>query len=130
MLVFKNTFKKAEKLCNKIFIEQLYSDSSTIKIYNYPLILAWKEVELKTEYPAQILISVKKKFSKRAVDRNRIKRQLREIYRLNKDVIYKKLFATNKKIAISLIYIGNEKLPYSKIENSFEKILSKFIKAL
>ncbi|MFC6269118.1 ribonuclease P protein component [Frigoriflavimonas asaccharolytica] len=62
-------------------------------------------------------VSVAKKLYKKAVDRNRIKRLLREVYRLNKD-LYKDAFGNNK-IAM-LFYISPEKpLHYAEIEKAF-----------
>jgi len=62
----------------------------------------------------------KKKF-KRAVDRNRIKRLLREAYRLNKHILYK----NDKSLFVLFTYIGNQKPSYAQIEDNIKKILNK-----
>src|SRR5690606_34395065 len=76
------SFSKAERLCSKKLITQLFSKGSAFNLY--PL----RFVILKAEAPGtgfpQVLISVSKKYFKRAHDRNRLKRQIREAYRLNK----------------------------------------------
>jgi len=77
--------------------------------------------------PAQILISVSKRRYKHAVDRNTVKRRLREVYRLNKQQHFYDLLATsNKKIILSIGYIGKQ------IESSelFDKKMVKLLKQL
>ena len=107
-----NTFSKEERLCSKKLIAQLFTKGSSFNLY--PL----RFVFIKAETPApqfpQVLISVSKKYFKRAVDRNRLKRQIREAYRLHKQQL---LAENGNPIAVlGLIYIGKEKKAYSIIE--------------
>ena len=75
-------------------------------------------------FPAQILFSVSKKRFKRAVDRNRVKRISREIYRLNKQQhLYGLLNSAGKKITVSLAYIGKELPEYDFAEKKMLKLL-------
>jgi len=77
-------------------------------------------------FPAQVLFSVSKKRFKRAVDRNRIKRISREVYRLNKQAhLYDQLNAGEKKIIISLAYIGKELPEFQFAEKKMLKLLKK-----
>ncbi len=69
------------------------------------------------KFPAQVLISVSKRNFKRAVDRNRIKRMIREAYRKNKFDTYTYLNSKNKKIVFSLTYLEKQELAYAEIEN-------------
>ena len=77
------------------------------------------------QVPAQIVFSVSKKRFKRAVDRNVIKRRMREAYRLNKQQqLYDALLATDKRIVFSIGYIGKEIAPYELIEKKMLKLLT------
>jgi ribonuclease P protein component len=116
------TFKKEERLCNKKLIEKLYHDGSSFLCY--PFKASWLLVDEQAQAPVQILLSVSKKRYKRAVDRNLIKRRLREAYRLNKQQhLYDPLASADKKIVFSLGYIGKEIEPYQLIEKKMLKLL-------
>ncbi|RYY16385.1 MAG: hypothetical protein EOO36_11235, partial [Cytophagaceae bacterium] len=71
------TFPKAEHLCRKKLIEQLFSKQSA-SFGIYPLRLTWLPAPARSSAPPQVLITVSKRTFKRAVDRNRLKRLLRE----------------------------------------------------
>ncbi len=82
------TFKRAERLKSRKVIEQLFKQGQSFA--QYPLRIVWVEMaEPRSEFPAQFALSVSKKKFKRAVDRNRIRRLVREAYRLNKHVLYR-----------------------------------------
>jgi ribonuclease P protein component len=75
------TFTKEERLCNKKLIDQLYHNGSSFLCY--PFKVSWILSADPQPFPAQVLFSVSKKRYKKAVDRNLVKRRLREAYRLN-----------------------------------------------
>jgi ribonuclease P protein component len=108
-------FPKSEKLRLKKDIENLFKQGK--KTFNYPLTLIF----LTIESPEKNLcaVSVPKKKFKKAVDRNRIKRQMREAYRLNKD----KIQVDNKHFHMMFVYSISEKLEYSQIEKAMKKLL-------
>jgi ribonuclease P protein component len=97
----------------------------------YPIKLVWKKQDsLPGQFPAQAGFSVPKRLFRHAVDRNRLKRLLRESYRLNKASLYEVLGHVNSSIALMLVYIAREELPYAKIESAITKAFSKIQKQL
>ncbi len=80
-------FSKKERTLPKSRINNLYKYGS--RIYSNNLILIWNYVKDESGIPIKLIISVPKKKIKKAVNRNYIKRRVREIYRLNKSTIHK-----------------------------------------
>ena len=74
-----------------------------------------------TAFPVQVLVSVSKRKFKKAVDRNKIKRLIRESYRKNKYIIYDLLRTIDKQYAIAIMYIGDKIFTYSFTD---EKIIA------
>lgn len=73
----------------------------------FPLRVVWLPVE-ELDVPASLLVSVSKRRFKRAVKRNRVKRQIREAYRLNKQPLLETLVANNLHLALAFIYLSDE----------------------
>ena len=120
------TFKKEERLCNKKLIDGLYHSGSSFLCY--PFKVSW--LLAADEQPActQVLFAVAKKRFKNAVDRNLLKRRMREAYRLNKQQkLYDVLATADKKIVLSISYIGNEINSYDVIEKKMQKLLTQLI---
>lgn len=116
-------FSKAEKLCSKLLIEAIYERGEKIK--SFPFILNYLEVDEATEmdFPVQITTAVPKRKVRLAAKRNRLKRQIREAYRLNKLTLITEASTQNKKLALFLIYIGKEKQSYDFIEKKLILLL-------
>lgn len=118
-----NTFIKEERLCNKRLIDGLFHNGSSFLCY--PFKVSWLPSSDPQSFPAQILFSVPKKRFKRAVDRNLIKRRMREAYRLHKQqYLYDILNDAGKKIIFSVGYIGKEITPYDFTEKKMLKLLA------
>jgi ribonuclease P protein component len=104
----KQSFCAAEKLKSKKIIDQLFKEGKSVSQNGFTLV--YLATTLNTYYPIQAGFTVPKRFFKHAVDRNRIKRLIREVYRANKNELYKKLAAEQKQLAIMFVYNG-KKLP-------------------
>jgi len=124
------TFKKEERLCNKRLIDELFHNGSSFLCY--PFKASWLLVDDEAQtVSAQILISVSKRRYKRAVDRNLIKRRLREAYRLQKQQhLYELLVSSDKKIVLSLGYIGKQIESFDFIEKKMLKLLKQLSEQL
>ncbi|HVS90917.1 MAG TPA: ribonuclease P protein component [Mucilaginibacter sp.] len=117
------TFTKEERLCNKKLIDELFHKGSSFLCY--PFKVSWLVVDEAQQFPARVLFSVSKKRYKRAVDRNLIKRRLREAYRLHKQqTLYTCLNENQKNIVFSIGYIGKEIAEYGLIEKKMLKLLA------
>ncbi len=95
----KISFAKKERILSKKTANTIYQSGNRLN-GNY-LNCFWREESIKTDIPIKLLISVPKKKIKKAVDRNYIKRLVRESYRLNKKMVYNSMI---KSIEIILIY--------------------------
>lgn len=107
-------FPKKEKIKSRKTIDQLFSEGKSRVQYPVKMLYIPSEIEVH-----QAAFSVPKRNFKRAVDRNRIKRQLREAYRLNKHI----LSDSTEKFALFFIFLGKENPQYRQIEKSMKKLL-------
>jgi len=112
------SFPKSEKLKSRKTIELLFEEGKSYT--KFPIKVFFLPIENTENTKAGF--AVPKRNFKNAVDRNRIKRQLREAYRLQKHLLNSE---NGLKFAIFFLYIGKEKLPYSKIETAMESLIKK-----
>lgn len=121
----RNTLGKEERLKSKKLIESLYAEGKSIK--NFPLRLVYLQVEHTSNFPVQAGFSVPKRNFKSAVSRNRIKRLLKEAYRLQKTVVYN---GVDKPYVFMISYIGKEELAYDVIYSKISKLLDLFVEKI
>ena len=121
----KYTFCKEERLCRKGGFEELLS--SGYSFVSYPLRIVIRLYPRgEKDFPARIAISVSKKRFKRAVKRNRVKRLVREAYRLNKNSLYSRI-PGNQTMDILFIYLHNEISEFDKIEKAITGAIKKIV---
>ena len=118
-------FPRKEKLKSKKLIEQLFAQGNSVS--NYPIKLIYLKTELPFDVPIQAGVTVPKKNFKSAVKRNRIKRLMRESYRLNKGVIFNNSKGT---FAFLFLYLGKEMPNYTLVEENLKAVLHKFKKKI
>lgn len=112
------SFSKKEKLKSKKTIEILFKEGQKVSVF--PLTMMY----LKSNNENKIGVSVSKRYFKKAVDRNRVKRLLREAYRQNK----KMLIDNNiKGYAFMILYIGKELPKFNEVNEKTSLLLKKFI---
>ena len=103
-------------------MELLFGKGSSINAY--PVKLVYSETPVDLDFQAQAMFVVPKRNYKKAHDRNKLKRRMREIYRLNKSTFYEALRLKNKKLIVAFIYTGKKQEEYSVIEKSILKLLN------
>ena len=101
------TLKKEERLCSRKLIGQLFQGTGSHALTAYPLRLVYMAVEASDgEAPlAQVMVSVSKRYFKRAVKRNRVKRQIREAYRKNKQTLLDAMASRPSRQTLCLAFI-------------------------
>jgi ribonuclease P protein component len=117
----EQTFKKKERISNQKEIDSLFKDGISFSVY--PLRVIYKEKKNISNERISILISVSKKRFKKAVERNRIKRLMRESYRLNKSELQKWMDTKEKYLGVAFIYMSSEIYNFITVETAIKKIL-------
>ena len=115
------TYNKKEKLKSKKLIDQLFTEGQSVSAF--PLRLVFLETTFDDNVIAKTGVSVSKRYFKTAVDRNRIKRLLREVYRLNKAGFFNNI---TTQYAFMILYIGKEKPTFTLVENKMKILFDKF----
>lgn len=100
-------------------ISDLFEKGETFLVY--PIKVVWAFSQEDQESPVRIAFSVSRRNFKKAVSRNRIKRKMKEAYRLNKHIINSLL--TEQKIRCIMIFIAREDLPYDVIAKGIRSAL-------
>ncbi|TAE67209.1 MAG: ribonuclease P protein component [Bacteroidetes bacterium] len=118
----KLTFSKEEKLCSEILIEKLFKEGKNEFVYPFKFLYLEKN-EINEKLP-QILVVVSKKTFKKAVDRNVLKRRIREGYRLKKYML-KTETGFVPILCGAFILIAKEKIDFKTIQNGIKQILKK-----
>lgn len=123
-----NGFKKEERLCSKKIIGLLFTKGQVFFVHPFKVHVL--VTELNAETKAQVLFNVSKRFFNKANERNRIKRLLRESYRVQKHAMYQQLESVNKQIAIAIVCTKKEEITYQLTYEKVNQILVRIIKDL
>ncbi|GAL78612.1 MULTISPECIES: ribonuclease P protein component [Algibacter] len=115
------TYPQQEKLKSKKLIEKLFTEGKSVSAY--PLRMVYLSTRFNEDILAKTGVSVSKRNFKKAPDRNRIKRLLREAYRLNKAEYFNNLTAQH---AFMILYIGKEKPTFVQVETKMKQVFEKF----
>jgi ribonuclease P protein component len=115
------SFSKEERLCGKKSISLLIAGGN--KYFQYPFSVKWIDLTETEKCQVQLLTVVPKRYFKKAVDRNRLKRFIREAYRRNKEILSVPLKEKNKNIALMLLYNDRKIESYQEVETKIKLIL-------
>ena len=113
-------------LKSRVVIDEIFKQKN--RFIEYPLSVSW--IEQESNIPTRMVFSAPKRKFKRAVDRNRLKRTLKEAYRINNNDFLSYLNENNKSLAFYIGYIGKEILPYETIEDKIKVALIRLVTKL
>lgn len=116
------TYSKKEKLKSKKCIEQLFTEGQSVSVF--PLRLVYMSTIFEEQIKLKTGVSVSKRNFKNAVDRNRIKRLLRESYRLNKATYFNNI---TTQYAFMILYIGKKEPTFIELEIKMKQLFEKFL---
>ena len=118
-------FRKSEHLCSRKSIGNLFVNGNSL--IHYPFRITWLESGAESSFPVKIAFSVPARRVKKAVDRNRIKRLIRESYRHNKNTLYENPLLLNRTIDMVMVYVSGDIYEYDYINTRLKELLTKFI---
>ncbi len=117
-------FTKEERLCSRKSLDALFNNGSSFLLY--PFRVSYLFAESISPAPVQIVINVSKKRYKRAVDRNLLKRRMREAYRIHKHAhFYTHLQPSGKLLLLSIQFIGKQKYEFAFMEKKMINVFKK-----
>jgi ribonuclease P protein component len=122
------TFAKSERLCNKSVITQLFHKGNR-GFTQFPFRFSWVSVKLDDPIPIQVLITASKRNFPKANQRNQVKRQVRELYRLNKHILYSAIEADTQ-YALMISYLAKEKILHQELSKLFHQAILRFTSEL
>ena len=119
---------KQERLVSRRLIETLFSGSQSFAAFPLRAVYTIKERTRENE-PVQLLVSVSKKHFHHAVDRNRVKRQVREAYRHQKSLIYSAL-SEHQQLLIAFIWLSDRHARSTEVEKRLTTLLRRIAEKL
>jgi ribonuclease P protein component len=121
----KFTYPKKEKLKNQKLIEKLFLEGKSISVF--PLRMIYLQTTFEDGSKLKTGVSVSKRNLKKAVDRNRIKRLLREAYRLNKLEYFNNITTS---YALMILYISKDDTDFDAVNSKLKLLFSTFNKKI
>ena len=124
------TLSKEERICSKKLINELFTGNGR-SMTAFPLRVVFMKRTIIDDQPrAAMLVSVPKRYFKHAVDRNRVKRQVREAFRRNKSIITQNLTDDHEAVAMAFVWLTDEKFPSSEVVNRMVRLLTRISECL
>lgn len=130
MNALDNTFRKSERLNSKLIIDKLFAGGNS-SMAAFPLrVVYMRTPKVEGQPPVSILISVPKKRFHHAVDRNHMKRLVREVYRTNKSMLWKLLEDKDYSLAIAFVCITDTMPTFYQVSKGVKKALVRISESL
>jgi len=121
-------FGKEYKLCSQKVIQSIFDEKKSVKAY--PFLIHYSLIPLTSDASFQITVSAPKRNFKKAHDRNRIKRLMREAIRKNKLILETFLLENKKQVALFMIYTAREEIPYDILFKKTTLLFTQLIKEI
>jgi len=121
-------FGKSYKLCSKKAIDSVFKSGKSVKLY--PFVAHFNEQELPEGQAFQLVFAAPKRIFRRAHDRNRAKRLMRETFRMKKLILENFLVQEHKQLALFVIYTAKEELPLPKLLAKTDQLLVRITQEL
>jgi len=122
------SYNKFEKLKSRKQIELLFAKGKSIAVF--PVKVFFLPVEHTPVHPVQVGVGVSARNFKKAVDRNTIKRRMREAYRLHKLPLHEHLVAQQKSVAVFILWIDKQMPTTAALQELMPAVIEKLIKQL
>ena len=122
------SYNKFEKLKSRKQIELLFAKGKSISAF--PVKVFYLPVEHTPVHPVQVGVGVSARNFKKAVDRNTIKRRMREAYRLHKLPLHEHLVAAEKSVAVFILWIDKQLPTSAALQDLMPTVIEKLIKQL
>jgi ribonuclease P protein component len=122
------SYNKFEKLKSRKQIELLFAQGKSIS--SFPVKVFYLPVEHTPEHPVQVGVGVSARNFKKAVDRNTIKRRMREAYRLHKLPLHEYLMTEQKSVAVFILWIDKQLPTTAELQDLMPTVIEKLIKQL
>lgn len=123
----KHTFTRSERLKSQKAINALFQQGWAFS--HYPLRVIYRLEPESDHSTTKVLVSVPKRRYPKAVHRNRIRRQIKEAWRLNKQNLYNQL-PTSIHCQVAIVYIGKTPLPYPQIDKAMKGAMARLARKL
>lgn len=125
------TLRKSERTCSKIAIDNLFKGGHSRSLSAFPIRVVYLVSDTPQQEQCQIMVSVPKKCFKRAVKRNRVKRQIREAYRLNKAIVTEQMKKhEGKYLTMAFIWLDAELHHTDEIKSKMINLLGRISERL
>ncbi|MEP7263241.1 MAG: ribonuclease P protein component [Bacteroidota bacterium] len=121
----RNSFPAFERIKSRRIFDALFLHGTALK--QYPIQMIWMEVPYNAASPVKIAVSAPKRFMRNAVDRNRMKRMVRESYRINKHPLQQTLTAANKSLVLLFIVQSKTQLSFTETQEKIILLLQRLI---
>ncbi|NGM60347.1 ribonuclease P protein component [Sphingobacterium sp. SGG-5] len=122
----KRIFRKEERLCSRRLINSLFHNGSSFIVY--PFRIVYLPVAEELPVGVQVLISVPKRKMKRAVMRNKIKRKIREVYRLQRsEILLSKIQPQSVNLLLAIQYLSDKEIPFNEYMLKMKESLNQLV---
>ncbi len=115
-------YSKKDKLKSKKLIEQLFNEGKAVTVY--PLRLIYLKTEFEDGSVLKTGVSLSKRLHKTAVSRNKMKRLLREAYRLNKPLYFNN---SSTSYAFMILYLSKDGMTFDEVNDKMKRLFDKFL---